>query len=123
MPRSKNRSQQSREYRGVEFWRIVVAKINDISETLIPIWLPDGKRQGNKYWARNPTRPDKSHGSFCIVVSGPQKGVWKDFATHDSGANLVSLFCYINGGEHTDHKHFMKSVEILAKMVGLEDQA
>ena len=67
------------------------------SESTVPRWLPDGKREGDEWVARNPMRSgdDKHPTSFRINLS---TGVWKDFALQDaSGSDLVSLFAYLNG--------------------------
>jgi hypothetical protein len=40
-------------------------------------WLPDGRREGREWVARNPTRNDKRLGSFKINL---QTGQWSDFA-------------------------------------------
>lgn len=60
---------------------------------LIPEWLPDGKQQGNEWVARNPTRQDKRPGSFSVSLV---TGKWSDFATGDSGNDLISLWAYLH---------------------------
>jgi putative DNA primase/helicase len=57
-------------------------------------WLPDGKRQGAEYLARNPTRDDDNLGSFSVNTT---TGAWSDFATGDKGRDLVSLVRYLDG--------------------------
>jgi hypothetical protein len=42
----------------------------------------------------NPTRGDRSKGSFSINL---RSGVWSDLSTNESGADLISLYAYING--------------------------
>lgn len=62
------------------------------AETLVPQWLPDGKRVGREWVARNPTRHDSNPGSFSVnLVSG----AWADFATNDRGGDLISLYAYL----------------------------
>lgn len=58
-------------------------------------WLPGGKPvdRGLEYTAPNPTRADKSLGSFKINLS---KGAWSDFATGDSGGDLIDLVRYVD---------------------------
>lgn len=56
-------------------------------------WLPDGKVEGKYFSARNPVRGDNNPGSFKIDLSN---GIWKDYASEDSGGDLVSLYAYIN---------------------------
>jgi hypothetical protein len=60
--------------------------------TLVPQWLPDGKRVGSEWVARNPTRADNRPGSFSINL---QTGAWADFATGDEGGDLISLWAYL----------------------------
>jgi hypothetical protein len=62
------------------------------AETLLAEWLPDGRRRGREWTARNPTRADSSPGSFSINV---QSGSWADFATGEKGGDLVSLRAYL----------------------------
>lgn len=64
------------------------------SSTLLPEWLPGGKMQGREYVACNPTRQDQNPGSFKINVDS---GAWADFATGDSGGDLISLHAYLHG--------------------------
>jgi hypothetical protein len=75
------------------------AAINAAAMAVLPAllarWLPDGKRVGREYVARNPTRADRSPGSFKVVISGGKAGSWADFATGDRGGDPVSLAAYI----------------------------
>lgn len=64
-------------------------------ETLVPEWLPDGRRNGREWVARNPTRADKNPGSFSINLDN---GSWSDFATGDAGGDLTSLWAYLHHG-------------------------
>ena len=60
--------------------------------TLVPRILPQGKRVGNEWVALNPTRHDRKVGSFKINLNN---GRWSDFATGDSGGDLISLAGYL----------------------------
>jgi len=60
----------------------------------LEIWLPGGQAEGLEYKCVNPTRDDKSVGSFSINM---QSGKWSDFYTGDSGSDLIALYAYING--------------------------
>jgi hypothetical protein len=64
------------------------------SQILLSSWLPDGKRMGSEWLARNPTRPDRTLGSFKISL---KSGRWADFATGDGGGDLISLRAYLDG--------------------------
>lgn len=48
---------------------------------------------GSNYVALNPTRVDKKIGSFSLRLSD---GVWRDFATGESGGDPISFYAYIN---------------------------
>ena len=64
-----------------------------IFQSLVSSWITGGKMEGAEYVACNPTRSDKTAGSFKInTVSG----VWTDFATGDGGKDPISLYAYIN---------------------------
>ena len=61
---------------------------------LLARWLPDGKRRGHEYLARNPRRADRHLGSFSINL---RTGRWCDFATGDRDGDVVSLAAYLAG--------------------------
>ena len=73
-------------------------------------WLPDGRRQGREWVARNPTRPDRSPGSFKVNMA---TGKWADFATGDKGGDIVSLAAYLAGIGQAD------AARNLADMLGV----
>ena len=56
-------------------------------------FLPGGLVRGQEYIARNPTRADRTLGSFKINM---HTGRWADFATGDAGGDIVSLVAYVN---------------------------
>jgi putative DNA primase/helicase len=62
------------------------------ADTLVPQWLPTGKKRGKEWVAANPNRADNTPGSFSINL---ENGRWKDFASGDSGKDLVSLYAYL----------------------------
>ncbi|GAB3471604.1 toprim domain-containing protein [Azotobacter salinestris] len=61
-------------------------------DSLLSEWLPDGKRKGAEWWARNPTRGDRHPGSFSVSL---ESGRWHDFASGDGGGDFVSLLAYL----------------------------
>lgn len=65
--------------------------------TFVPRWLPDGKRVGNEWVARNPNRADRRPGSFTVNLA---TGAWADFALGDDarGGDAVSLYAYLFHG-------------------------
>lgn len=62
-------------------------------EVLAARWLPDAKKQGNDLVAPNPTRSDANAGSFRVCAL---TGKFNDFATGDSGGDLVALRAYLD---------------------------
>lgn len=64
------------------------------ADRLVPDWLPDGRRNGAEWQARNPLRSDNKLGSFSINL---KTGLWSDFATGDKGGDLVGLYAYVRG--------------------------
>ena len=62
---------------------------------LLATWLPDGKRCGGEWTAKNPRRADHHAGSFSVNL---RTGRWADFATCDArGGDAVSLCAYLHG--------------------------
>jgi hypothetical protein len=76
----------------VDFAAVKEASIRAI-ETLVPNWLPNGKRVGNEWVALNPTRNDTKLGSFSVNL---RTGVFADFATGDKGGDPIDLYVYLN---------------------------
>jgi hypothetical protein len=72
--------------------------INDAAMSALPVllhrWLPDGKRRGAEWVARNPTRNDRTPGSFSVNL---RTGKWADFAAGDRGGDVVGLYAYLRG--------------------------
>src|SRR2546423_13882559 len=62
--------------------------------SLLAQWLPDGRREGHEWVARNPTRSDRALGSFKVNL---RTGYWADFATGDKGGDAISLAAYLHG--------------------------
>lgn len=78
--------------------RIAFARIADAAlsyaEVLVGRWLPDGRREGAEWIARNPRRADDRLGSFKVNM---HTGAWSDFATGDAGGDLIALAAYLFG--------------------------
>lgn len=79
------------------------------SPTILKRLLPDGRLRGTEYFSLNPKRHDRSLGSFKINVS---TGKWGDFATDDTGGDLISLVAYLKGLRQSD------AARLLARMLG-----
>jgi len=78
---------------------------------LLARWLPDGKRVGSEWLARNPRRSDRRAGSFKVNL---RTGRWADFATGDRGGDPIALAAFLSGMGQAD------AARKLAKMLGLE---
>ena len=77
----------------IDFKGIAAAALAS-AKSLLQEWLPGGRFEGHEYVALNPTRNDRSPGSFKINC---QTGKWSDFADPNAkGGDLISLFAYIN---------------------------
>lgn len=75
----------------IDFKLIARAALSQI-DGLLHAWLPSGRVEAGEYKAQNPTRADKHIGSFSVNL---RTGVWSDFATGDSGADLIGLYAYL----------------------------
>ena len=79
--------------------------------TLVERWLPDGRRVGREWSARNPRRVDRRPGSFKVNF---KMGRWADFALPDArGGDPVSLAAYLRGCSQSE------AARALARMLGL----
>ena len=94
--------------------RIDFGAVNRSALTMLPSllgrWLPDGRREGHEWVARNPRRADRSPGSFRVNML---TGRWADFATDDRGGDVVSLAAYLAGSGQAE------AARNLADMLGL----
>lgn len=96
----------------IDFESIKQAALN-AADRLLSAWLPHGHREGHEYKARNPTRADEREGSFSINMNN---GLWKDFATDDSGGNdLISLYAYLFGVKQGE------AAKEIAKSLGMNE--
>ena len=77
--------------RSIDFPRVARSALA-LSLSILPRWLPDGRREGAEWVARNPKRRDHSAGSFKCNLS---TGAWSDFATGDRGGDLTSLAAFL----------------------------
>jgi len=72
----------------------ISARLVPYIESIVADELPGGKRQGGEWVALNPTRADSRSGSFKVNI---RTGVWSDFATGESGGDMISLYAYLHG--------------------------
>jgi len=83
---------------------------NRRASEIVPTWLL-GKKEGDHWVAKNPTRADKNAGSFKINL---KTGQWIDFATGDCGGCVISLAIYLHG----DRTPYEAAANI-ARMIGI----
>ena len=62
--------------------------------SLLPDLVPKGLFDGDEYIVKNPSRADKSLGSFSINF---RDGMWSDFATGAKGGDIISWFAHASG--------------------------
>jgi putative DNA primase/helicase len=74
-------------------FRAVHAAASKSVELVVSHYLPGGRWDGSEYVVVNPTRNDAKPGSFKIS----RNGVWSDFATKESGADMIDLVVYLTG--------------------------
>lgn len=95
--------------------RIDFAAINAAADARLPDmvirWLPDGKRCGQEWVARNPRRDDRHAGSFSVNM---HSGKWADFASGDKGGDVISLAAFLFNLRQGE------AAREIAKMVGIE---
>lgn len=82
----------------IDFTLIASTALSNCASVLRTI-LPDGRREGPEWVSRNPTRNDKSEGSFRVNMN---TGKWADFATDARGGDLISLTAYVNHRSQID---------------------
>jgi hypothetical protein len=93
----------------IDFHRVNAAALGALP-SLLARWLPDGRRMGHEWVARNPTRADRKPGSFRVNL---RTGRWADFATGDAGGDPVSLAAYLSGTGQAE------AARALADMLGV----
>ncbi|MBB4287511.1 hypothetical protein [Roseospira goensis] len=97
--------------------RLDFAEINRAALSALPAllsrWLPDGRRNGVEYIARNPRRTDRRPGSFSVNM---HTGRWGDFATGDKGGDPISLAAYLHGLRQVE------AARALADMLGIRHE-
>jgi hypothetical protein len=86
--------------RSIDFHAINRAAVPALP-VLLRRWLPDGKRRGSRWIARNPTRNDRTAGSFSVDL---RSGKWGEFSktAPASGGDVVSLYAYLRGIRQVD---------------------
>lgn len=77
--------------RRIAFQAIAAAAMGH-AETIVERWLPGGRREGAEWVCINPLRSDRRKGSFKVNI---RSGRWGDFASGDSGGDLISLAAFL----------------------------
>jgi hypothetical protein len=83
---------------GIDFDGIKAAALSS-ARTLLPELIAGGRLEGHEYVALNPSRADKSLGSFKINC---RTGKWSDFATDANGGDVISWYAYGRGLSQCD---------------------
>jgi hypothetical protein len=98
--------------------RIDLDRINEAALAALPAlcarWLPDGRRQGWEWTARNPLRLDRHPGSFKVNLA---TGRWADFALRPGearGGDPISLAAYLGKLSQVE------AARSIARMLGLD---
>jgi hypothetical protein len=94
----------------VDFADVKAATLRSL-DYIIPRLLPGGKRVGDEWVVRNPTRDDKKARSFSVNM---RTGVWCDFATGETGGDMIDLYAYLNRGSNVQAK------DALAEMLNVQ---
>jgi len=81
---------------------------------LLARWLPDGRKEGHEWTARNPRRADRKPGSFRVNIN---TGRWSDFATNDRGGDPVSLAAFLGNISQ------IEAAKNIAQMLGVDPYA
>ena len=96
--RAANQSRYKNTKGSTKFRQLDFKALNETALAVLPAllvrWLPDGFMRGQEYIARNPRRVDQQAGSFSINM---RTGKWADFASGDSGGDVISLAAYLSG--------------------------
>lgn len=90
--------------------QVAAAALGGFDAAMACLGLSGGKRQGHEYQPLNPMRGDHKPGAFSINTIN---GKWSDFATDQSGGDLVSLAAYLWSVKQGD------AAESLADSMGL----
>jgi len=93
----------------MEFKDVKAATVRRL-DYVIESLLPGGKRQGDEWVVLNPTRNDSKPGSFSVNM---KTGVWSDFATDETGGDMIDLYVYIHGGSN------VQAMNALAEMLNV----
>ncbi len=83
----------------LEFDRINAEALPHLKDIVAELTGQEGRLEGRELLIRNPHRADSAPGSFSINLD---KGVWKDFASGEGGADPVSLVAFLLGNRQAE---------------------
>jgi putative DNA primase/helicase len=86
-------SERAAKFSRVSFDDVRGATLGSL-DYIIPQLLPGGKRVGDEWVVRNPTRDNPNPRAFSINM---RDGVWSDFAMDHKGGGMIDLYVYLNG--------------------------
>jgi putative DNA primase/helicase len=82
----------------IDFREIAITALAHVPEILDHLQI-NHRRAGLEIEMINPTRDDRRFGSFRIST---RSGSWSDFATGDTGCDVISLVAYVCGCRQID---------------------
>lgn len=78
--------------RPIAFHRVAAGALAQ-ADSIVRRWLPEGRREGAEWVAKNPCRGDRHLGSFKVNM---RTGRWGDFALGGAaGGDLISLAAFL----------------------------
>jgi hypothetical protein len=109
---SRSKTAEKRTYNNRNIFEDVKAAASGRIQDLASRVLGKTVLKGDNLFALNPTRADRHIGSFCINV---RSGLWADFATGDTGGDIISFYAYIEGTRQ------IEAAKELAYILGVEN--
>lgn len=71
-------------------------ELSSRAEQLVADWLPAGRRDGHE-WRCGGLSGEAGNSMGVNIGIGPKRGFWSDFATGESGGDLIGLYAAIHG--------------------------
>lgn len=106
----------------------IMARALPMIETIAAELAPGGTREQHRYRALNPTRNDRTAGSFVIDVAGSKRGRWIEFAAganarEGEGGDLIDLVGYVkfSAVDYKSSRVRGQAIRWLAERVGLAE--
>lgn len=77
------------------------AELSHRAESLVAMWLPGGRRDGHE-WRCGSLSGEGGNSCAVNIGGGDHHGRWSDFASGESGGDLISLYAAIHGKKQID---------------------